>query len=134
MRTQQRDDYIIRGWIRENTIKLNIYIPDEIIKTLYIWYHLPHKILQFSDIFQTLNGWRLYENKTLAIRKPISTKYNAYITPKCKGVSKGIHCWRVYILNPSLKWIGYFVGKSNKSLRKKSYYDRTGIKKIIYLC
>ena len=133
MGTQQRDDYIIRGWTRENTIKLNIYIPDEIIKTLYIWYHLPHKILQFSDIFQTVNGWRLYENKTLAIRKPISTYYNAYITPKCKGVSKGIHCWRVYILNPTLTWIAYFVGEPNKSFQNQSYNDPTGIINSSYI-
>ena len=125
MNTKKRDDHIVFGWIRETTIKLNITIPNEIIKMCYIWYHLTHQILKFSDTFQTKNAWKLSDDSTCAIRKP-SVAYHAYITPKCESVSSGIHCWRVYTVNPDLTWIGWCIGKANKSFEQESYSDETG--------
>ena len=113
MDTKKRDDHIIHGWIRENTMKLNINIPDEIIKICYIWYHSTHQILKFSDKLQTKDGWKLSNDKTCAIRQE-KKRYHAYIAPKCIAVFKGMHCWRVYTFNPNNSWIGWFIGKANK--------------------
>ena len=49
MNAKKQDDYIVCGWIRKNATKLNINIPLEIIKICYIWYHLRHEILKWSD-------------------------------------------------------------------------------------
>ena len=125
MSRKERDAYVISGWIRENTIKLNINIPDEITKECFIWYHLTHKILTFSDKYQTIDAWKFNDDKTCAIRKD-NVRYHAYITPKCKKVSSGIHCWRVYTINPNKLWIGWFIGEANKSFTNDSYADDTG--------
>ena len=110
MFTTKNDKIIVDGYIHEIESKLMINIPQEIIHTIFIWYHLTHEILKFNDKRQTSNCYTLSDDNTCATRDGTkNTCYHSYILPDCKPVFRGKHCWRISVKNPKAKWIGFYV-------------------------
>lgn len=99
---EERDILLISGYLRTESNKLNIIIPQELTTLFYKCYHLLFEIVKFSTIYLTEDAFILSDDNKCCKRIDGA---HAYILADCNPVFEGIHCWRVQVINPEKDWI-----------------------------
>eukprot|EP01084_Bolivina_argentea_P125637 222576_1 len=111
---------ISEHWCRTILNRITISMTD-IISIITLFCYRDPKILQWSTIFKSPNGYlKLIDDRKCVQRNDTERYLYEWIMPDIDPVLNGIHCWRVHVSNPAQSWILFSV--SPKKMYASDHY------------
>eukprot|EP01084_Bolivina_argentea_P272506 463999_1 len=115
----QHDELMVTGYLHK--YMKDTMIPPEIFNLLLLWYHITYKILQFNPEYLTYWGTcKLLDDNKLATRRV--TGYASVICD-IEPINKGIHCWRIKVINNRHHLLYFGVSSKKKYPAMPNEYD-----------